>query len=132
MGYIQGAPEMTLSNPRRLTRTPSFQEENICKKDQEHRTRDFGYHKEVNQLGLEGLVKMPKGDPGYRTATIAASLPPMIRTLRKENLDRYCDYHKEKGHYINDCYKLKRQLEADLESGKLNYLVKDVRQRGGN
>nr|GEV66285.1 hypothetical protein [Tanacetum cinerariifolium] len=51
---------------------------------------------------------------------------------RKENLHRYCDYHGEKGHYNNDCYQLKRQLEVALESEKLNHLIKDVRQRGGN
>ncbi|GJX84809.1 reverse transcriptase domain-containing protein [Tanacetum coccineum] len=56
----------------------------------------------------------------------------MIGTPKKENLDMYCDYHREKGHYTNDCYQLKRQLEAALESGKLNHLVKDVRQRGNN
>ncbi|GJV81895.1 reverse transcriptase domain-containing protein [Tanacetum coccineum] len=52
-------------------------------------------------------------------------LPP-----KKENQDRYCDYHSEKGHYTNDCFQLKRQLEMALESGKLNHLIKDVRQRG--
>ncbi|GJV86272.1 hypothetical protein Tco_1530210, partial [Tanacetum coccineum] len=56
----------------------------------------------------------------------------MVGTPKKENLDRYCDYHREKEHYTNDCYQLKRQLEAALESGKLSYLVKDVRQRGNN
>ncbi|GKB19847.1 hypothetical protein Tco_0853770 [Tanacetum coccineum] len=56
----------------------------------------------------------------------------MVATLKKENLDRYYDYHGEKGHYTNDCYHLKRKLEAVLESGKLNHLVKDVRQRGNN
>ncbi|GKB80561.1 hypothetical protein Tco_0947456 [Tanacetum coccineum] len=56
----------------------------------------------------------------------------MIGTPKIENLDRYCDYHEEKGHYTNDCYQLKRQLEAALESEKLNHLVKDVRQRGNN
>ncbi|GKB02019.1 reverse transcriptase domain-containing protein [Tanacetum coccineum] len=56
----------------------------------------------------------------------------MVRTPKKENLDKYCDYHGEKGHYTNDCYQLERQLEAALESGKLNHLVKDVRQRGNN
>nr|GEX80479.1 reverse transcriptase domain-containing protein [Tanacetum cinerariifolium] len=45
---------------------------------------------------------------------------------------RYYDYHGEKGHYTNDCYHLKMQLEAALESGKLNHLVKDVRHRGNN
>ncbi|GJV51249.1 hypothetical protein Tco_1446990 [Tanacetum coccineum] len=32
----------------------------------------------------------------------------------------------EKGHYTNDCYQLKTQLEAALESGKLSHLVKDA------
>nr|GEY24044.1 reverse transcriptase domain-containing protein [Tanacetum cinerariifolium] len=50
----------------------------------------------------------------------------------KENLDRYCNYHGEKRHYTNNFYQLKRHLEAALESGKLNHLVKDVRQRGNN
>ncbi|GKB89672.1 hypothetical protein Tco_0961944 [Tanacetum coccineum] len=36
------------------------------------------------------------------------------------------------GHYTNDCYQLKRQLEAALESEKLSHLIKDVRQRGNN
>ncbi|GKC02143.1 hypothetical protein Tco_0993753, partial [Tanacetum coccineum] len=30
----------------------------------------------------------------------------------------------------NDCFHLKKQLEIALESGKLNHLVKDVRQKG--
>ncbi|GKC13223.1 hypothetical protein Tco_1010005 [Tanacetum coccineum] len=52
-------------------------------------------------------------------------LPP-----KKENQDKYCDYHGEKGHYTNDCFQLRRQLEMALESEKLNHLIKDVRQRG--
>nr|GEY23272.1 reverse transcriptase domain-containing protein [Tanacetum cinerariifolium] len=56
--------------------------------------------------------------------------PPMQLPPKKENQDRYCDYHDEKGHYTNDCFQLKRQLEMALESGKLNHLIKEVRQRG--
>nr|GEV75143.1 reverse transcriptase domain-containing protein [Tanacetum cinerariifolium] len=39
---------------------------------------------------------------------------------------------RRKGTNTNDCYQLKRQLEVALESGKLNHLVKDVRQWGNN
>ncbi|GKC89664.1 reverse transcriptase domain-containing protein, partial [Tanacetum coccineum] len=45
-------------------------------------------------------------------------------------MDRFCDYHQEKGHHTNDCHQLKRQFEGALESGKLNHLIKDERQRG--
>ncbi|GJT29574.1 reverse transcriptase domain-containing protein [Tanacetum coccineum] len=55
---------------------------------------------------------------------------PLVGVPSKENLNRYCDYHNEKGHSTNDCFHLKQQLEKALESGKLNHLVKDVRQRG--
>ncbi|GJZ04069.1 reverse transcriptase domain-containing protein [Tanacetum coccineum] len=55
---------------------------------------------------------------------------PMLNPLRSGNTDRYYDYHQEKGHYTNDYIQLRKQLEMALESGKLNHLVKDVRQRG--
>ncbi|GJW19948.1 hypothetical protein Tco_0027384 [Tanacetum coccineum] len=45
-------------------------------------------------------------------------------------MDRFCDYHQEKGHHTNDYHHLWKQLEAALESGKLNHLIRDVRQRG--
>lgn len=49
----------------------------------------------------------------------------------KENLDKYCDYHGDKGHLANDCFNLKEQLRKALENGKLDHLVKDIRQRDG-
>nr|GEV46396.1 reverse transcriptase domain-containing protein [Tanacetum cinerariifolium] len=86
----------------------------------------------VNQLSLEALVKRPKEILATELQLQLPPCPPMIGTPKNENLNRYCDYHKEKGHYTIDCYHLKRQLEAALESKKLNHLVKDVRQRGNN
>ncbi|GJY42015.1 reverse transcriptase domain-containing protein [Tanacetum coccineum] len=37
----------------------------------------------------------------------------------------------DKGHHTNDCIQLRKQLEIALESGKLNHLMKDLRQRVG-
>ncbi|GJV39236.1 hypothetical protein Tco_1417676 [Tanacetum coccineum] len=57
---------------------------------------------EVNQLSLEALIKRPKE---ILAIELQLQLPPcqlMIGTPKKENLDRYCDYHGEKGHYTND------------------------------
>ncbi|GKC10584.1 hypothetical protein Tco_1007366 [Tanacetum coccineum] len=34
------------------------------------------------------------------------------------------------GHYTDDCYQLTKQLETALESGKLNHLVREVKNRG--
>ncbi|GJX93109.1 hypothetical protein Tco_0347695 [Tanacetum coccineum] len=87
---------------------------------------------EVDQLSLESLVKRPK-EILATELQLQLPLPPLlVGTPRRKNLDRYCDYHRENGHYTNNFFQLKRQLEVALESGKLNHLVKDVRQRGGN
>ncbi|GKA04372.1 reverse transcriptase domain-containing protein [Tanacetum coccineum] len=55
---------------------------------------------------------------------------PLVGAPSKENIHKFCDYHNEKGHNTNDCFVLKKQLEAALETGKLNHLIKDVRQKG--
>ncbi|GKC46257.1 hypothetical protein Tco_1063979, partial [Tanacetum coccineum] len=60
--------------------------------------------------------------------------PPLIGTPKKHNLSKFCDYHKDRGHNINDCYHLKRQIEEVIASGKLAHLAKDIHrrnQRGG-
>ncbi|GKF68896.1 hypothetical protein Tco_0198575, partial [Tanacetum coccineum] len=79
---------------------------------------------------LNSLTKRPKE---ILATEMQLRLPvprPMLNPLKSGNADRYCDYHQEKGHYTNDCIQLRNQLEMALESGKLNHLVKDVRQRG--
>ncbi|GJR55812.1 hypothetical protein Tco_1406333 [Tanacetum coccineum] len=49
-------------------------------------------------------------------------------TLEKKNLNKFCDYHGDRGHNTNDCYHLKKQIEEVVASGKLTHLVKDIRQ----
>nr|GEU62545.1 hypothetical protein [Tanacetum cinerariifolium] len=53
--------------------------------------------------------------------------PPLIRTPKKQNLNKFCDYHGDRGHNTNDCYQLKKQIEEVVASGKLAHLVKDIR-----
>ncbi|GKB96493.1 hypothetical protein Tco_0982630, partial [Tanacetum coccineum] len=100
---------------------------------QKYENRRFkNRRQEVNQLSLDSLVKRLKE---ILATELQLQLPPpplLVGTPKKENLDKYCDYHEEKGHYTNDCFQLKKQLEIALESKKLNHLVKDVRQKGGN
>ncbi|GJZ18593.1 hypothetical protein Tco_0554716 [Tanacetum coccineum] len=81
-------------------------------------------------LTLNSLTKHPKEILATETQLRLPVSRPMLNPLRSGNTDWYCDYHQEKGHYTNDCIQLRKQLEITLESGKLNYLVRDVRQRG--
>nr|GEW60514.1 reverse transcriptase domain-containing protein [Tanacetum cinerariifolium] len=81
-------------------------------------------------LTLNCLTKHPKEILAIKTQLRLPVPRPMLNPLRSGNADRYCDYHQKKGHYTNDCMQLRKQLEMDLESGKLKHLVKDVRQMG--
>ncbi|GKG44399.1 hypothetical protein Tco_0485837, partial [Tanacetum coccineum] len=54
--------------------------------------------------------------------------PPLIRTPEKQNLNKFCDYHEDKGHNTNDYYQLKKQIDEAVASGKLAHLVKDIRR----
>ncbi|GKB05467.1 reverse transcriptase domain-containing protein [Tanacetum coccineum] len=81
-------------------------------------------------LTPNSLVKPPKEILATETQL---RLPPprhMLNPHKTYNMDRYCDYHQEKGHHTNDCFQLRKQLDMALESKKLNHLVKDVRHRG--
>ncbi|GJY31896.1 reverse transcriptase domain-containing protein [Tanacetum coccineum] len=130
MGYIQCVPEvMQISAFMSNSKCPELARRFA---DRVLQTMTEMMKREVNQLSLEALVKRPKEILATELQLQLPPCPSMIETPKKENLDRYCDYHGEKGHYSNDCYQLKRQLKAALESRKLNHLVKDVRQRGSN
>ncbi|GJU67848.1 hypothetical protein Tco_1254107 [Tanacetum coccineum] len=56
--------------------------------------------------------------------------PPMVGTLEKRNMNRFCDYHQDRGHNTNNCYYLKKQIKEAVASGRLAHLVKDIRHGG--
>ncbi|GKB49582.1 reverse transcriptase domain-containing protein, partial [Tanacetum coccineum] len=88
------------------------------------------FHRPKAILTLDSLSSTPQEILATEHQLNLPQPAPLVGVPSKENLNRYCDYHNEKGHSTNDCFHLKRQLEIALESGKLNHLVKDVRQRG--
>ena len=49
---------------------------------------------------------------------------PDVRNRRK-----YCQFHKDHGHYIEDCKDLKEQIEELIKKGKLQRFVRSPRMR---
>ncbi|GJZ50781.1 hypothetical protein Tco_0605296 [Tanacetum coccineum] len=45
-------------------------------------------------------------------------------------MNKFCDYHQDRGHNTNDCYHLKKQIDKAVASGILAHLLKDIRQGG--
>ncbi|GKB75110.1 reverse transcriptase domain-containing protein, partial [Tanacetum coccineum] len=66
--------------------------------------------------------------PGWSGGVNFPLPPPLIGTLEKQNLNKFCDYHGDKGHNTNDCFHLKKQIEEAVASRKLAHLVKDIRR----
>ncbi|GJT12980.1 hypothetical protein Tco_0860022 [Tanacetum coccineum] len=77
----------------------------------------------------DSLTKCPKEILATETQLQLPPPRPVANPLRTGDPDKYCDYHQDKGHHTNDCIQLRKQLEIALESGKLNHLMKDLRQR---
>nr|GEU76282.1 hypothetical protein [Tanacetum cinerariifolium] len=44
---------------------------------------------------------------------------PLIKTLEKQNLNKFCNYHGDRGHNTNDYYQLKKQIEEVVASKKI-------------
>lgn len=45
------------------------------------------------------------------------------------NMDKYCDYHKDKGHSTDECSHLKKLIEKIIRARELNQFMKDLRDK---
>ncbi|GKC58536.1 hypothetical protein Tco_1086134 [Tanacetum coccineum] len=79
--------------------------------------------------GFTPLMKTPKEILAMDNVNFPPP-PPMVGILEKRNMNKFCDYHQDRGHNTNDCYHLKKQIEEAVASGRLAHLVKDIRQGG--
>ncbi|GJS98582.1 reverse transcriptase domain-containing protein [Tanacetum coccineum] len=79
--------------------------------------------------GFTPLTKTPKEILAMDNVNFLPP-PPMVGTSEKRNMNKFYDYHQDRGHNTNDCYHLKKQIEEAVASGRLAHLVKDIRQGG--
>ncbi|GJU74499.1 reverse transcriptase domain-containing protein [Tanacetum coccineum] len=54
------------------------------------------------------LIKTPKEILDMESVSFPEP-PPLIGTPKKQNLNKFYDYHRDMGHNTNDCYQLKRE-----------------------
>jgi hypothetical protein len=91
--------------------------------------RNDGNRRDTRPIDLNTLTKAPKEILATEHQLRLPAPPPLRGRPSRENMDKYCDYHGEKGHLTNDCYNMKEQLKRAMEMVKLDHLIKDVRQR---
>nr|GEU48832.1 RNA-directed DNA polymerase, eukaryota [Tanacetum cinerariifolium] len=54
--------------------------------------------------------------------------PPPMTTLVKKRNNKFCEFHGEVGHNIDECKHLKRQIEELIKAGKLSHVIKELKQ----
>ncbi|GJZ82633.1 reverse transcriptase domain-containing protein [Tanacetum coccineum] len=54
--------------------------------------------------------------------------PPMVTPAEKRSSNKFFDFHNDKGHNMDECMQLKKQIEELVLAGKLSHLVKEIKQ----
>nr|GEW34634.1 reverse transcriptase domain-containing protein [Tanacetum cinerariifolium] len=136
-----------------LTRPWICEEENpftprICNFESSRRTRmpnnvktydgtgDPEDHVKVFQAQDKRHIISPKGKPQKRTPKeiLAAEAnkfqlpPPMVTPVEKRSSNKFCDFHNDKWHSIDEYMQLKKQIEELVRAGKLSHLIKEIKQ----
>ncbi|GJY19609.1 hypothetical protein Tco_0391100 [Tanacetum coccineum] len=56
--------------------------------------------------------------------------PPLTGPAENRNKNKFRKFHGDKGHSIDECIHLRRQIEEAVKSGQLSHLVKEIKQGG--
>ncbi|GJX36939.1 reverse transcriptase domain-containing protein [Tanacetum coccineum] len=54
--------------------------------------------------------------------------PPMVTPVEKRSINKFCDFHNDKGHNTDECMQLKKQIEELVLAGKLSHSIKEIKQ----
>ncbi|GJS23415.1 hypothetical protein Tco_0452047 [Tanacetum coccineum] len=58
--------------------------------------------------------------------------PPMTTPIEKRNNNnKFCEFHGEVGHNTDECMHLRIQIEELINSGKLSHVIKELKQGSG-
>ncbi|KAK1418215.1 hypothetical protein QVD17_27358 [Tagetes erecta] len=92
------------------------------------RTRGNDHDEKVKSDQFTALIKSPQEILATEEARFSFQPPrPLPKAVDDKNSHKYCDFHGGTGHYTNDCFQLKKRIEAAVKSGELAHLIKDLK-----
>ncbi|GKA42800.1 reverse transcriptase domain-containing protein [Tanacetum coccineum] len=53
--------------------------------------------------------------------------PPMVTPANKRSSNKFCEFHNDKGHSMDECMQLKKHIEELVKAGKLSHFIKEIR-----
>ncbi|GJW11809.1 hypothetical protein Tco_1577636 [Tanacetum coccineum] len=52
----------------------------------------------------------------------------MVTSVEKRSSNKFCDFHNDKGHSMDEYMQLKKQIKELMRAGKLSHLIKEIKQ----
>nr|GEU91384.1 reverse transcriptase domain-containing protein [Tanacetum cinerariifolium] len=133
--------EETVSDTIKVIRTPrreksagkaSWSKNQNGSRNRGHRRgegRSMGtYAPYARREGFTPLTKTPKEIFAINNVNFPPP-PLMVGTLEKRSMNKFCNYHQDRGHNTNDYYHLKKKIEEAMTLGRLAHLMKDIMVR---
>ncbi|KAK1433246.1 hypothetical protein QVD17_10155 [Tagetes erecta] len=75
------------------------------------------------------LVKTPRQI--LATEGVIFPIPTKQKPTANKNTQKYCEYHRDKGHDTDECWILKQEIEKAVKTGRLAHLVKVIKDGKG-
>ncbi|GJU52905.1 reverse transcriptase domain-containing protein, partial [Tanacetum coccineum] len=72
------------------------------------------------------LTKTPKEIFALEKGKFKAP-PPMVTPAEKRDPNKYCEFHADTGHSMDECMQLRKQIEKMIKSSKLSQFIKELK-----
>ncbi|GJY08732.1 hypothetical protein Tco_0375786 [Tanacetum coccineum] len=124
--------EVVVANQSRKKAPPAYKHHEASHKPNFDKRLDFKNRHKPNrrQDRFTPLIKTPKEILPMETVKFKAP-PPMFGPVESQNKNKFCEFHKDKGHSTDKCIHLQKQIEEAFKSGQLSHLIKELKH-GGN
>nr|GEY50925.1 reverse transcriptase domain-containing protein [Tanacetum cinerariifolium] len=128
--FLRG--EVAVANQSRKKAPPTWKHHEVSHKLSFDKRLDFKNRHKSNKRHdrFTSLIKTLKEILAMEKVKFKAP-PSMTRLMKNHKKIKFCEFHGDKGHSMDECIHLKKQIEEAVKSGQLSHLVKKLKQ-GGN
>lgn len=99
------------------------------KQDRRNSNTPYDRSKDNRKAQYTTLIKTPKEVYATEDARFKFKPPRALTGSGPgQNMNKFCDFHQDRGHDTNDCHQLRREIEAAIKKGDLNHLLKETKE----
>ncbi|GKB19994.1 reverse transcriptase domain-containing protein [Tanacetum coccineum] len=128
--FLRG--EVAVANQSRMKGPPSWRHHEVAHKSSFNKRPDFKNLQNPDRRHdrFIPLIKNLKEILAMDTVKFKPP-PPMPGFAKNRNKNKFCEFHRDKGHSKDECIHLKKQIEEAVKSRQLLHLIKELK-KGNN